>query len=74
MWSTTKLVACVAALQLLEQGRLSLSDPVEKYVPEIANIQVMDGKDSVTGKVKLRPARTKGYDFELYDAYGGFYL
>ena len=78
MWSTTKLVACVAALQLLEQGRLSLSDPVEKYVPEIANIQVMDGKDSVTGKVKLRPARTKatilncmthtaGFTYDFFD-------
>ena len=77
MWSTTKLVACVAALQLVEQGRLSLSDHVEKYVPSIANIQVMDGKDS-DGKVKLRAAKTKatilhcmthtaGFTYDFFD-------
>ena len=77
MWSTTKLVACVAALQLVEQGRLSLSDHVEKYVPSIANIQVMNGKDS-SGKVQLRPAKTKatilhcmthtaGFTYDFFD-------
>src|SRR4051812_10210230 len=40
LWSCTKLVTSVAALQLLEQGKLHLDDLVEKYVPSISKIQV----------------------------------
>ena len=43
MWSCTKLVTCVAGMQLIEQGKLNLDDPVEKYVPEIADIKYLDG-------------------------------
>ncbi|RMZ91645.1 hypothetical protein DV736_g1118, partial [Chaetothyriales sp. CBS 134916] len=58
LFSTTKLFACVAALQLIEQGKLSLDDLAEKYVPEIAEIPVAEGHDS-GGKVQYRPQRTK---------------
>src|SRR5262245_17035849 len=44
--SMTKPMAAVAALQLYEQGRLLIDDPVSKYVPKFANMQVavMDAK------------------------------
>jgi CubicO group peptidase (beta-lactamase class C family) len=39
--SMTKPFVGVALLMLQEEGRLSLSDPVEKYLPELANRRVV---------------------------------
>jgi len=39
--SMTKPVVSVAALMLLEEGRLRLDDPVDKWLPELADRQVM---------------------------------
>ncbi|KAI0150169.1 beta-lactamase [Xylariaceae sp. FL1272] len=44
--SLTKLVTTIAALQLVEQGRLSLSHRVEDLIPAFANLKVLDGFDS----------------------------
>lgn len=41
--SMTKLVTAVAAMQLVEQQRLGLDDDVGKIVPEIAELDVLDG-------------------------------
>ncbi len=38
--SMTKPIAGVAMMQLWEQGKWKLSDPVSKYIPEFANLQV----------------------------------
>ncbi len=38
--SMTKPVTSIAAMQLVEAGRLALSDPVAKYVPELARTGV----------------------------------
>src|SRR5918996_1834857 len=46
--SMTKMVATVAALQLVEQGRLDLDVPVEQYRPEFADLQVLEGFDGDT--------------------------
>ncbi len=40
--SMTKAMVSVAALQLLEEGRLGLADPVSGYLPELANLVVAD--------------------------------
>ena len=37
MMSCTKVVTAVAALQLLEQGKWALEDPVSKYLPAFAS-------------------------------------
>lgn len=42
LYSCTKLVTSIAALQLVEQGKISLSDTVEKYVPQISEIQLLE--------------------------------
>jgi len=55
--SMTKAVTSVAAMQLVEQGKLKLDEPVSKLVPEFAKLQVLDGYDA-SGKPVLRPART----------------
>ena len=38
--SMTKPLATVGALQLYEQGRVLIDDPVSKYLPQFANMQV----------------------------------
>lgn len=38
--SMTKPITSLAIMMLLEQGRLALLDPVAKYLPELANLQV----------------------------------
>jgi CubicO group peptidase (beta-lactamase class C family) len=40
--SITKAFTATMLLQLLEAGKVSLSDPVEKYVPEIATLRKRD--------------------------------
>ncbi len=52
--SMTKPMTAVAALQLYEQGRLLMNDPVAKYFPKFANMQVavMDAKkENIVDKV-----------------------
>jgi methyl acetate hydrolase len=55
--SMTKMVATVAALQLMEQGRLDLDAPVEDYCPEFADLQVLEGFDG--DSPRLRPPASK---------------
>jgi methyl acetate hydrolase len=54
--SMTKPVTSVALMQLVEQGRLGLDDPTDKYLPEMANLKVFESFDPATGDYKLRPA------------------
>lgn len=53
--SMTKAITSVAAMQLVEQGRLSLNDPVPAIDPGLAAPQVLTGFDAA-GKPQLRPA------------------
>ena len=41
--SMTKAITTVAALQLVEQGKVSLTEPVSKHLPQLADLQVWDG-------------------------------
>ena len=43
--SMTKMVATVAALQLVERGELDLDDAIETYLPEFGELQVLEGFD-----------------------------
>ncbi|WP_108516461.1 serine hydrolase domain-containing protein [Bradyrhizobium algeriense] len=54
--SMTKPVTSVALMQLVEQGRLGLDDPAEKYLPELAGLKVFESFDATTGAYVLRPA------------------
>jgi methyl acetate hydrolase len=50
--SMTKMVATTAALQLSEQGELDLDAPVETYRPEFAELQVLEGFDGDTPRLR----------------------
>jgi len=54
--SMTKAVTSVAVMQLYEQGALMLSDPVSRYLPAFAHMQVLTPVGT-TGGFTLEPAR-----------------
>ncbi len=54
--SMTKPVTSVAAMQLVEQGKITLDEPVARVLPQLGNLQVLTGFDP-TGEPQLRPAR-----------------
>jgi CubicO group peptidase (beta-lactamase class C family) len=53
--SMTKAITSVAAMQLVERGRIGLDDPVEKYLPDLAHLSVFESFDSRTGAYTVRP-------------------
>ncbi|MGD9752640.1 MAG: serine hydrolase domain-containing protein [Acidimicrobiia bacterium] len=54
--SMTKAVTGTAAMQLVEQGKLSLDDPIAPVLPQLADVQVLDGFDA-DGNPQLRPPK-----------------
>jgi len=54
--SMTKAITAAAAMQLVEQGKLSLDAPIGKVLPDLAAPQVLEGFDAA-GEPKLRPAK-----------------
>jgi CubicO group peptidase (beta-lactamase class C family) len=74
----TKPVTAVAAMQLIEQGRLTLDLPVGDVLPEVRAAQVLDGFDA-TGEPRLRSPRqaitlkhllthTAGFGYTVWNA------
>jgi CubicO group peptidase (beta-lactamase class C family) len=53
--SMTKAITSVAAMQLVERGKLKLDEPVARHLPQLAKLDVIEGFDTA-GKPVLRPA------------------
>lgn len=82
--SQTKGFCGVTVAKLIEEGRLELDDPVSKYLPEFAELWVLDGeKDGIRTlhkaqnvlTVRMVMNHTGGFPFEIsakrYDVRGG---
>lgn len=78
IFSTTKALTGVCAMQLVEEGRLRLDDPAGKYLPEIDELQVLEGFDDA-GQPRTRPPKrpitindlmlhTSGLCYEFFSA------
>jgi len=76
--SMTKAVTCVAAMQLVEQGKLTLEGPLPDIDKALSAPQVLDGFDA-SGAPQLRAAKrpitlrhllthTAGFSYETWDA------
>ena len=52
IYSMTKPVISVAAMSLVEDNLLRLDDPVEKYIPEFKNLQVIDRETGETSAAR----------------------
>jgi CubicO group peptidase (beta-lactamase class C family) len=82
--SMTKAVTCAGAMQLVEQGKLSLDQPIGKLLPDLASPQVLEGFDA-KGEPKLRAAtkpitlrhlmtHTAGFCYDMWNGDMGTYL
>jgi CubicO group peptidase (beta-lactamase class C family) len=82
--SMTKAITSTAAMQLVEQGKLALDQPIAELLPELAAPQVLEGFDAA-GEPKLRPARrpitlrhlithTAGFVYDIWNAEMGRYM
>jgi CubicO group peptidase (beta-lactamase class C family) len=54
IYSMTKPLTGVALMQLWEQGKFRLDDPVTNYIPELANVKVLQGTNA-SGELILAP-------------------
>jgi len=60
IYSMSKPVTSVAVMMLYEEGKFQLNDPVAKYLPEFAKMQVgIEEKDPQTGKPSLKTVPAK---------------
>jgi CubicO group peptidase (beta-lactamase class C family) len=60
IYSMTKPITSVAVMMLYEEGKFQLNDPVAKYLPEFAKMQVgVEEKDPQTGKPVLKTVPAK---------------
>ncbi|MGY8710648.1 serine hydrolase domain-containing protein [Bradyrhizobium sp. 18BD] len=82
--SMTKAVTSAGAMQLVEQGKLSLDAEISEVLPGLAKPQVLEGFDA-KGEPKLRPAKsaitlrqlmthTAGFAYDMWNGNLGIYL
>lgn len=75
--SMTKLITTIAALQLMEKGKLDLDIPISTYAPELNDLKVLKGFDPsnkpIFAKAKRSPTarelmtHTAGFVYELWN-------
>ncbi|POY74416.1 hypothetical protein BMF94_2610 [Rhodotorula taiwanensis] len=54
LYSCTKLVATIAGLQLVEQGKIAVEDDASQYIPELKEAKMFKGFDE-KGELMLEP-------------------
>jgi methyl acetate hydrolase len=76
--SMTKAITSVATMQLVEQRKIGLDDPVSQYIPGMANVEVLEGFDGDGQPILRQPkspvtvrhllTHTSGYVYEIWNA------
>src|SRR3954469_16152268 len=57
LYSMTKPIASVGLLTLYEQGKFRLTDPLDRYLPQFANLKVYKGVDANGKPILAAPSR-----------------
>jgi CubicO group peptidase (beta-lactamase class C family) len=59
IYSMTKPITSIAAMMLVEEGKIALGDPVTKYIPQLRGLKVAVEKPDGAGQptLELQPAR-----------------
>src|SRR3954465_7693958 len=82
--SMTKAITAAAGMQLVEQGKLALDEPIGKLLPDLASPQVLEGFEA-KGEPKLRAAKkpitlrhlmthTAGFVYDIWSSDMAAYL
>ena len=76
IFSNTKLVTSCAALLLFEEGRFQLDDPIERFIPQLANRRVLgpgatslDETEPAKGSITIRHlmSHRSGLSYGVFD-------
>ena len=62
IFSMTKMLTCTAALQLFEQGKYKLDDPISKYLPEFEKMKISYEEIDSESASKVTTGSTIGED------------
>ncbi|MAI30001.1 MAG: serine hydrolase [Rickettsiales bacterium] len=84
IFSMTKPITSIGTLMLVEQGKIKLTDPVAKYLPELKNMRVAVNQNTAksAAAIKTKPAKnsiriidllrhTAGFTYGYFKAYPG---
>lgn len=83
IFSMTKLVGSIAAMMLIDAGKLSMDTPVEEVLPEWRDMKVLDGFDGdaprlreprATATVRHLATHRSGLEYEFWNANMARYL
>lgn len=82
--SMTKPVVGAAAMQLVEQGKLTLDEPAAKFLPELADVKLLTGWDTLGQPVMQAPktqitlrqllTHTAGFTSDIWNVDSARYL
>ena len=78
IYSMSKVITSAAVMQLFEEGKFNLTDPVERYIPELKNLKVctggtvdeptlVDATNAITIKHLLTHTAGFAYDFSAQE-------
>src|SRR4051812_27139013 len=78
IYSMSKVITSAAVMQLFEEGKFNLTDPVDRYIPELKNLKVctggtvdeptlVDATNAITIKHLLTHTAGFAYDFSLQE-------
>lgn len=68
IFSMTKMLTCTCALQLLEQGKYLLSDPVSMYLPEFEKMKISNSAIDADAMSKIATGKTMGANAQINES------
>ena len=67
IYSMTKMLTCCCALQLLEQGKYQLDDPISKFLPEYSKMKITSEALNTENAKKIASGQTVGESVDVQE-------